>query len=242
MAVSNYGLLKGQVINSLPFAAAGDHYQIEVKAGGQLYRVAVDVYSQLTGAKLRYSPDGKTTLGTDRMVMYYKDENYTHPVTAALQQITIGFTPKAKLPAALCLDYLRTQPALFPVDKMQVVPPSGGKGASLDNDIDDPWVQKALNNADAEIYVFGSSWDDNAPGSHPDPHQYFHPNPTLGVHDIHMNQGDTGTEAKYNGTYQDGALLFHFITAKQWVAMFFRFQNQSIHTDNQGNPAKTSKS
>ncbi len=235
MPVTNYGALKGRVVNNLPFAKSGDHYQIEVNAG-QLYRVAVDVYSQLAGAQLRYSAGGDTQLDTDRMVMYYKDENFNHPITAQLTQLPEDFTPKAQLPAALQLDYVRTEPALFPLDKMVVVPPqSGSNKSSLDNDMN-PWVLKAKNNTDADIYAFGAAWDDSAPGSHPDPHQYFHPNPALGVHDIHMNQGDTGKEAQYNGTHQDGALFFHFKSANQWVAMFFRFQNQSTRTDDKGNP------
>jgi uncharacterized protein YukJ len=62
----------------------------------------------------------------------------------------------------------------------------------------------------------------------------------MGIHDIHMNQGDSGSEEKNNGPGQDGALFLRFIgvagTADTWVAMFFRFQNQSITTDSNGNP------
>ena len=115
-----------------------------------------------------------------------------------------------------------------------VAPKSTGKpGDDLDDDIQ-PWVQKALNNPDAEVFAFGSGWDDNAAGGHPDPQQYFNPDPSLGIHDIHMNQGDTGQEAQYNGINQDGALFFHFKTDNTWVAMFFKFQNQSTDTDNNG--------
>jgi uncharacterized protein YukJ len=96
-----------------------------------------------------------------------------------------------------------------------------------------------MNNPQAEVFAFGSGWDDSISG-HPDPRQYFHPNPSRGIHDIHMNQGDTGSEKKNNGAGQDGALFIRFIgasaTADTWVGMFFRFQNQSINTDGQGNP------
>jgi len=51
-----------------------------------------------------------------------------------------------------------------------------------------------------------------------------------------MNQGDTGTQAKSNGSKQDGALFIYFKSTQKWVAMFFRFQNQSINTDANGNP------
>jgi uncharacterized protein YukJ len=200
----NYGVLRGSVINALRYQHGTDHYQVEVHGGGQNYRIAVDVYSQIAGNKKLYAPDGKNVLDTDRMVMFYKDENFTHPVTALMLTCPAGFTPKNKLAKGLWLDYLRFLPQ---------------------------------NNAGYEVFAFGSGWDDTAPGSHPDPTQYFHPEPALGIHDIHMNQGDTGSEAKYNGTWQDGALFIHDIKGKKWVAMFFRFQNQSTHTDNTtGNP------
>jgi len=232
----NYGVLRGAVINALPFKSEGDHYQIEIKAD-QLYRIAVDVYSELAGTKLRYSPDGHTTLDTDRMVMYYKNENFVHPLTAEFLKLKTGFTPKANLDTAICLDYLRTSPTLFPINTMQVVAPKTATKPGDDlNDEIGPWVQKAENNPDAEVFAFGSGWDDNTTGANADPQVYFNPDPTVGIHDIHMNQGDSGSEEKDNGINQDGALFFHFNSSNLWVAMFFRFQSQSIETDSNGNP------
>ena len=43
----NYGILRGKVINAIPYQHGTDHYQIEIDANGTLYRIAVDVYSQL---------------------------------------------------------------------------------------------------------------------------------------------------------------------------------------------------
>ena len=106
---------------------------------------------------------------------------------------------------------------------------------TLNDDIG-PWVLKATNNADAEVFAFGAGWNDNAPGSHPETRHYFNPDPSVGIHDIHMNQGDAGREKKYNGTYQDGGLFFYFAKQNLWVAMFFKFQNQKTTTDSNGNP------
>ncbi len=236
MPVVNYGVLRGKIINATPYQQGADHYQIEVQAD-KLYRIAVDVYSQFAGQSINYSPDGNTTLTTDRMVMYYKDENYKHPITAAILKCKEGFTPKASMDSSLWLDYIHFSPLLFPINLMKVVKPKSdtAAGENLNGDID-PWVQKAKNNPNAEVFAFGSGWDDNAAGSHPDKHLYFNPNPSLGIHDIHMNQGDTGTEAKSNGSKQDGALFFYFKDLNKWVAMFFRFQNQSTKTDHNGNP------
>jgi len=233
----NYGVLRGKIINSIPYKGGADHFQIEVQAD-QNYRIAVDVYSQITGHKRRYAPDGgNPTLDTDREVMYFKDENYTHPITAKiLAGVKTGFTAKADLDADLYLDYLRYNPSLFPLAAMKVVAPksAGNQGDNLNDDIG-PWVTKATNNPNAEVFAFGSGWDDNADGAKPDTHPYFNPDPPVGIHDIHMNQGDTGQEAQYNGINQDGALFFYFKDTDTWVAMFFRFQNQSTHTDDNGN-------
>jgi uncharacterized protein YukJ len=232
----NYGILRGKIIDSIPYKSGADHFQIEI-AADQNYRIAVDVYSQFAGTKQKYAHDGNTTLDTDRMVMYYKDENFAHPITEELLKVNTGFTKKSDLNAALCLDYLRTAPKLFPIEAMKVVAPKSGSkpGENLNGDIG-PWVDKATNNQNAEVFAFGSGWDDNAAGGHPDVQAYFNPNPSVGIHDIHMNQGDSGKEAKYNGTYQDGALLFYFSDTPQWVAMFFRFQVQKTETNNSGNP------
>ncbi len=238
MPVANYGLLRGRVINSLPYKKGADHYNIEVSAAGELYRIAVDVYSAKAGTKVIYSASGGNTLQTDREVMFYKDENFNHPLLKTLAEASEGMTTAADLPGILKLDYIRTTPALFPIDEMTVVPPKeDGDANGLNEDID-PWVKKATNNDNAAIFAFGSGWDDSN-STHPDTHPYFNPNPSLGVHDIHMNQGDItkGPEGKYNGINQDGGLFFYFADTDTWVAMFFRFQNQSTSTDDDGNPA-----
>jgi len=237
MAV-NYGVLRGKVIAAIPYNSGTDHFQVEIKDdNGTIYRIAIDVYSMLAGKSRHYSTFKSNVLDTSREVMYYKDENYKHPVTALMLKCNTGFTAKNVMDSGLYLDYSRTNPQLFPINDMVVVEPknANGEGDDLNDDIG-PWINKALNNADAEVFAFGSGWDDNATGGKLDTKAYFNPNPSLGIHDIHMNQGDTGSEAKYNGTYQDGALFIHFISEIKWVAMFFRFQNQNVKTDVNGNP------
>jgi hypothetical protein len=53
----------------------------------------------------------------------------------------------------------------------------------------------------------------------------------MGVHDIHMNQGNSGSFTKDDGVWQDGGLIFHFPKLSQWVAVFLAFQSQAWHTD-----------
>ena len=238
MPLKTYGLLRGAVIDALPFQKIGDHYNVEIRAAGKLYRIAIDVYSTLKGSPKAYSKDGSTTWDTDRLVMYYKDEQYVHPLLTALLTAPQGLTPGTGLPAALHPDYVRYKPVLFPLDQMKTIPPKEQDNDDNDlNDDIDPWIQKAKNNPQAEVFAFGASWDDST-DPHPDPRKYFNPNPSLGIHDIHMNQGDSGSQAANNGAGQDGALFIRFIgatAADTWVAMFFRFQNQSINTNAQGN-------
>src|ERR1700744_878289 len=144
-----YGVLRGSIINAIPYNHGADHYQIEVKdANGEIYRIAVDVYSQISGQKRKYSTFNSNQLDTDREVMYYKDENYTHAITKLMPDLTSGLTAAAQMDEALKLDYVRYNPALFPLDEMKVVPPKDPKGHVIDLNHDiDPWVQKAKNNA-----------------------------------------------------------------------------------------------
>ncbi len=238
----NYGVLRGKVTDAIPYEGGTDHYQIELNANGTPYRIAVDVYSELANNKQTHYRNGKNNqvLETDRMVMFYQDTDYIHPLTGLMPNAAVGFTPKANMEKDLLLDFIRYSPALFPLDKMTVVPPKGTNGGDTDlNDKINPWIQKAKNNPNADVYAFGSGWNDNTGNSQPDTRKHFSADDSLGIHDIHMNQGDSGTEAHSNGTWQDGALFIHFTDTDQWVAMFFRFQNQSIDTDDSGNPVKS---
>ena len=102
----NYGVLRGKVTDAIAYKTGTDHYQILVLAD-KPYRIAVDVYSKFAGAKIAYSAEGKTTLDTDRMVMFYKNENYNHPILSQLLKVATGFTPKSTMPISICLDYLK---------------------------------------------------------------------------------------------------------------------------------------
>lgn len=236
MPVTNYGVLRGKVTDAIPYKSGTDHYQILVIAV-KAYRIAVDVYSQFAGTAIAYSPNGNTTLDTDRMVMFYKNENYNHPILSQLLKLATGFTAKAKMPLAICLDYLKFTPPLFDIGLMKVVAPKTGTQPGQDlNDEIGSVILKAKNNPNAEVFAFGSGWDDSVPSSISDTRHYFASNPSLGVHDIHMNQGDIGSEGKANGRNQDGAFFVYFKNTNTWTAMFFRFQNQSIVTDGNGNP------
>jgi len=228
----NYGVLRGKVIDAMPYRHGSDHFQIEIQDNsGVLYRIAVDVYSMIAGSKRHFSPVKSDVLDVAREVMFYMDADFTNAITATISNLQSGITAKDNLDASLQLDFVRAP--LFPVEKMKVVPPKNqdGSGPDLNNNIGE-WINPAIKNNDIEVFAFGSIWgpEDGKPD------QYFGFEPGNGIHDIHMNQGDTGHEAQYNGVGQDGALFVHTISTDKWVAMFLRFQNQSLKTDNDGTP------
>ena len=55
--------------------------------------------------------------------------------------------------------------------------------------------------------------------------------PGNGVHDIHMNQGNSPRFQGDDGVWQDGALLIHLPAEARWVGIFLAFQSQAWHTD-----------
>lgn len=58
----------------------------------------------------------------------------------------------------------------------------------------------------------------------------------LGVHDVHMNQGDPAGSQWFaaNGVWQDGGVLIE--TKTKLRGFFTKFVNQTLDTDDQGNP------
>ena len=82
----------------------------------------------------------------------------------------------------------------------------------------DKYVQPAIQDPTIQIGVWGFSFPS-------------------GIHDIHMNQGNT-VEAykKENGIWQDGGLVFFKEGDKKaFFALFLGFQVQCFKTDDQGN-------
>ena len=71
----------------------------------------------------------------------------------------------------------------------------------------------------ARIYVFGAPFTSG-----------------LGVHDIHMNQGDPpGSFQHLDGIWQDGAVVVQ-TNSGQLNCFLTKFETQSLHTDNNGLP------
>lgn len=218
MSLQNYGVLAGSITDSLDSSAAVQknpgskpHFQILAEADNVKYRIAVNVKSDQQPSDLQF----------------YLNDNYKHPVLDHIKDLPAGFSKLNNKPNTAALDYIRGN--LFDFSDLRIVP-SVVSGPDNDlNDIFDVHVQHAINTAGALVYAFGSRWGPETNKKD----EYFNFLPGNGIHDIHMNQGNTGSHAKDNGIYQDGGLFIHYPDEQRWVAMFLKFQSQVVHTDDQ---------
>jgi uncharacterized protein YukJ len=212
MSLTGYGVLAGHVVDSrAENDADAPHFQIRVQGGGTEFRVAVNVRSQ------QLPPD----------VLYLADEALQHPQVRTLPDLSDGFTALASRPGGAALDYIRGNL----VDRAAMRPlPATPPGPGSDNDLSDKlghYVSRAAADPAARLYAFGQRWGP-VPGI---PDEVFGFSPGNGVHDIHMNQGNSGQFRCDDGVWQDGALLLHYPACDQWVGIFLAFQSQSWHTD-----------
>ena len=211
MPLKSYGVLAGRAVDRRREGATDTpHYQIHlVDESGTHYRAAVNVESQQAPSEL----------------LYAVVDDFRHPVTALLPAPGSGWTGLPSQPGTAALDFIRGN--LFDPASMRSLPPDL-PGADNDlADLLDHYVQRAIADPAAAVYVFGERF-----GPEPAvPDKAFGFRPGNGVHDIHMNQGNSGRFRADNGVRQDGAILLHLPADSRWVAVFLAFQSQSWHTD-----------
>jgi uncharacterized protein YukJ len=216
----NYGVLKGTVAGHLR-DADDDHYQILVHAGTTVFRIATNVRSSAPKAP--------------SVVLFQTTTSLPDDFIKGLRELSVGFKKLPSKPSGLAIDFIRS--GLVKTKLMKPLPPDE---PGDDNDLKDKLetaVVKAMKLPGSNVYAFGSRW-----GPEKKPDQYFKFVPGNGIHDIHMNQGNSGKYKKDNGVYQDGALVIEYPDDK-WQAFFIAFQSQSFDTDDgTGNPVTTPKS
>lgn len=218
-----YGVLRGRAIaGKKELDSNAPHYQVHIDGGDFAYRIALNVRSIQKPFDL----------------LFLIDDNFQHPITDKLDNFKVGFTKIAeseRKAGGIALDYIRAN--LFKVEDLKPLPFNlPGENNDL-NELIDSYIQRAIE-TQAVIYAFGEPWglDKEEPAD-----KIFNFKPGRGIHNIHMNQGNSGSFARENGVYQDGGLLIHFPSAiasqERWIAAFFAFQSQSFHTDDcTGNP------
>lgn len=209
MPLKNYGVLKCIALDRKLGEGSTPHYQVLVTDTKIKHRIAINVKSQLN------PPD----------LLYFLDDDFKHPIIQGLAELDYGFKPLDSKPGGLALDFIRGN--LFAPNQMKPLP-YDVPGADNDlNELLELYIKRALNNKDVSLYAFGEKW---GPENNKED-KYFHFLPGNGIHDIHMNQGNSGRFVRDNGVWQDGALLIHYPSRNQWVGVFLAFQSQSFHTD-----------
>lgn len=211
MPLRSYGVLSGRVIATRREGASDTpHYQLHVvDDAGTHYRVAVNVQSQQSPSEL----------------LYLVADDFRHPLTNALPAAGSGWTPLPSGPGGPNLDYIRAN--LFDPSTMRTLPPDvTGPNNDL-ADLLDHYMQRAENNPQVTVHAFGERW----PTEPTTPDKVFGFLPGNGVHDIHMNQGNSPQFRRDDGVWQDGGLLLHFDAESRWVGIFLAFQSQAWHTD-----------
>ncbi|MDY7229498.1 DUF2278 family protein [Hyalangium rubrum] len=208
MALKRYGVLKGSAIARRLGSGPSPHYQVRLIDRDADYRIAINVSSKLAPSELEY----------------LVDEQFQHPITEALGELPLGFTPLPSTAGGIALDYIRGN--LFDRERMTALPHDI---PGPDNDLNeklDHYFQRAMSDEEAVVYAFGEPW-----GPERAKDKYFGFSPGRGIHDIHMNQGNHASFADQDGTWQDGGVLIHFPARQQWVGIFLKFQSQTWHTD-----------
>jgi uncharacterized protein YukJ len=210
MPIASYGVLKGKAVKTDRGKASDKtpHFEIQVTAAQKNYRIAVNVQSQQAPSE----------------VLYCVNKNFNDAKRLAkLKSLSAGFK-LLKGSDPMALDYVRS--GLFDPQTMQSLPPNV---PGDNNDLEDlvgKYVGLAISSAGAMIYAFGSRF-----GPEKGKDSTFGFSPELGVHDIHMNQGNSKQFAGDDGVFQDGGLLINLPKGDQWIAIFLAFQSQSFQTD-----------
>lgn len=152
------------------------------------------------------------SLSTLSELVYWHIPDLRHPITDALRHLSRGFTPVESLPGGLALDYIRSN--ILDFEAGRILPHD--EPGHIANDIIDfvlPELEAAIARR-ATVYLLGEPYSDRQ-----------------GLHDIHMNQGSTERFAKYNGPWQDGAVILHYEAEDRFAGLFMAFASQAVHTD-----------
>ncbi|UFR01541.1 DUF2278 family protein [Streptomyces sp. Go40/10] len=211
MPLKDYGVLIARAVDIRREGARNTpHYQIHLTDDrGTHYRAAVNVLSQEHPSEL----------------LYLVADDFRHPLTARLEGLPGGWNTLPPGPGGPNLDFVRGN--LFDPAGMRSLP-ADAEGPDNDlADLLDHYVKRAVADPEARLYLFGSRFG-------PEPSvkdKVFGFLPGNGVHDVHMNQGNSHRFRGDDGVWQDGALLLRFPGQSRWVGIFLAFQSQSWHTD-----------
>ncbi|KFZ01541.1 hypothetical protein V500_00718 [Pseudogymnoascus sp. VKM F-4518 (FW-2643)] len=203
MPVKKYGVWKAKPVSYI-FQKNGKTPHLELKFSDGQSGQALAAINIKSGTK------------NQSQLVYWSDEDFKHPIVNQLEDLDTGFTllqgtDEQKL-GGLALDYIRGN--LFQRQNGKIL---SHNIPGPNNDIIDslqPIVDKSISRK-ATIYLYGSRFDNG--------------NGNKGIHEVHINQGNTDPYQNENGVFQDGGFILHF--NDHWEAVFIGFASQAIHTE-----------
>ncbi|KAL4871443.1 hypothetical protein BDV12DRAFT_164288 [Aspergillus spectabilis] len=153
-----------------------------------------------------------------RLVYWVNHQIDLNPLTDKLVDLDLGFHPlDKKEPKEYGLDYIRN--SLFNTTNGRLLPHDIPGQFTNIVDVLEPSIKQAVEE-NAEVYLFGSRFNTGS-----------------GVHNVHMNQGNSRQFRGDDGVFQDGGLIFHFKASEEWLGIFLAFASQAVHTDAQSGHA-----
>ncbi|WP_406655759.1 DUF2278 family protein [Methanolobus sp. ZRKC2] len=207
MSLESYGVLKGMPKDWRYGVGRSPHFQILVHDGQMEHRIAINVKSNMPSSEL----------------LYFLDENFTHPILSKLEGHEAGFH-SLEDHNNMSLDYVRGD--LFDLSSIEALNhniPSSGNDL---NEVIRDYVKVAIKTK-GTLYAFGKRW---GPENYLQD-SFFGFRPGSGIHDIHMNQGNSKKWKDSDAPYNDGGLLIHLPEEGRWVALFLAFHSQCFVTD-----------
>jgi uncharacterized protein YukJ len=207
MPLKSYAVLKGRPKATRSSLEGHPHFQLQIEAAGVFHRAAINVRSMLEPSEMEYLI--KLRFG--------------HPIISALHRLPPGLHPVEPKPGGLALDYIRLN--LFPHDQFLRLPAFQCGGGSDLNHVLEGIFAGAIADPDCWVYIYGEPWAVEGAD------HIFRFNPSQGMHDVHMNQGNDSCHLEQDGTWQDGAVLIEHSRQRRWTGLFLKFQSQSWHTD-----------
>ena len=141
MPLNKYGVVVGKAVAARRENTSDTpHYQVQLRAAGTNYRIAVNVKSNEQPSEL----------------LYVIKESFNHPILARLADRKEGFALLPSQPGGMALDFIRGN--LFDRSEMRLLPYNL---PGPDNDLSDRiehYVNRAINEADALVFAFGQRW------------------------------------------------------------------------------------
>ncbi|KAL3478168.1 hypothetical protein BJX99DRAFT_224726 [Aspergillus californicus] len=220
MPLENYGVWKAHPV----------HYTLETPQGAQFPHLFLYFHDQEFGepefdlirSKEKDIPglcraiiDIKCGDPHDSRLAYWVNRQFDqNPIAEQLAGLQFGFSPLAKGPA---LDYIRD--SLFNSTSGRLLPHDIPDHFSDIVDVIGPNISRAVDEQ-ADLYVFGSRFPDEDV-----------------IRNVHMNQGNIRKYRCEDGSFQDGAVVFHFRQSDQWLGVFIAFASQAVHTNHESGHA-----